>query len=579
VLARDIAFFERDVLVVTADNELMSRCRTAIWRKNNKDGNAGDDGDNKGGGTGTGGLEIQFVHPLSFICDLEAAMAKEMLNSNIDDTTTAATGSNSIAPTDPKQQQQQQPPVYEKIDINEKLFDTIDEEIKIRGTMYETEVQMRQKRNMNTPKKRRKLEKRARMLCERMAMKGGQNIDHITSVPTTVGSPVDAIADAGAGADGGASSITKYDRRFQDEVLKQWEELRRTATRKEMTGDRMLLAEYFRRQIEDRVNTIVDYANDTTNDTTNGDTDHDESGITTKKNVEDYVHHLNDATGNRGVTALSPSAVSSPTDDTTTYQTPSSSTTHRPLRLVIISDTHGYEEQLTPNGTTLPPGDVLLHLGDFAIDGSIKMKAKAIARFDAWLSLQPHRTKIVLRGNHDPFRTNLPLSGAAFYSRPNGVAIDGGRLALALVPYCSPRILSSSWRKMPMFADVMASHSPPAGVLDKCYNGSNAGCATLRGKVEKMIAGPPRLWVCGHIHEGRGVKKQAFGFTGKETLVVNAANANCGRATRIVHGPIVVDIDGENEIVIVEQESKAENTVESKDVKVEQESEIGSRVV
>ena len=57
--------------------------------------------------------------------------------------------------------------------VHSKLFDIIDEEIKIRGTMYDTEVQMRQKRNMNTPKKRRKLEKRVQDAGREAGNEGG----------------------------------------------------------------------------------------------------------------------------------------------------------------------------------------------------------------------------------------------------------------------------------------------------------------------------------------------------------------------------------------------------------------------
>lgn len=56
-------------------------------------------------------------------------------------------------------------------------------------------------------------------------------------------------------------------------------------------------------------------------------------------------------------------------------------------------------------------------------------------------------------------------------------------------------------------------------------------------------------WLCGHIHEGRGAAKEIFTAKGKEcddaTLVVNAANANFGKANRLVSGAVVLDIERE----------------------------------
>ena len=65
----------------------------------------------------------------------------------------------------------------------------------------------------------------------------------------------------------------------------------------------------------------------------------------------------------------------------------------------------------------------------------------------------------------------------------------------------------------------------------------------------------PRLWLCGHIHESRGVITKQFhrpGEGGKnddddeskeDTVVINASNVNSGRANRLVFGAVVVEID------------------------------------
>ena len=48
------------------------------------------------------------------------------------------------------------------------------------------------------------------------------------------------------------------------------------------------------------------------------------------------------------------------------------------------------------------------------------IRKRRIERFDEWLARQPHRTKIVLRGNHDPFSVQFPISGANFFSKGRG---------------------------------------------------------------------------------------------------------------------------------------------------------------
>lgn len=56
----------------------------------------------------------------------------------------------------------------------------------------------------------------------------------------------------------------------------------------------------------------------------------------------------------------------------------------------------------------------------------------------------------------------------------------------------------------------------------------------------------------GHIHEGRGSEKVSFGLSSRETLVVNAANANSGRANSIRHGPVVIDFHQDENMTIIQ---------------------------
>lgn len=106
----------------------------------------------------------------------------------------------------------------------------------------------------------------------------------------------------------------------------------------------------------------------------------------------------------------------------------------------------------------------------------------------------------------------------------------------------SPRKLAASG-KLPKGCDIFASHVPPFRVLDRTLSKACAGSSFLTKIVRSMKGkATPRLWLCGHIHEARGKMDRKFGDS-VITTVVNAANANSGRATGVVHGPITISMN------------------------------------
>lgn len=217
-----------------------------------------------------------------------------------------------------------------------------------------------------------------------------------------------------------------------------------------------------------------------------------------------------------------------------------------PVKLVVVSDTHGYESSLTsyyekgkPRGGTvnLPAGDVLIHCGDYQIDASRNPRYEATRAFDAWLAEQPASSgmRLVCRGNHDHLSAEFSRSKAIYAVRPATYDVCG--ITIGVVPFSRGRL-----REPIPECDVLITHVPPKGVLDKCYNGDRAGSRFLTEAVNEMLT-KPRLWLCGHIHEGYGYEVVRFGSDyARATLVVNAANANTGRANKLEHAPIVVEI-------------------------------------
>jgi len=246
----------------------------------------------------------------------------------------------------------------------------------------------------------------------------------------------------------------------------------------------------------------------------------------------------------------------------------SSTRSRRNVRLVVISDTHSFERDLTGSRTggtsqVLPDGDVLIHSGDFATDPRFDGRTVEAAQrsFDTWLAAQPHRHKIVIAGNHDPPGCNWPASGATYAGAgPRSVEVAG--VQFGLVPFFREQFKRTKYVvgrphvrvekvRHKHFAlprgEVLVSHSPPHGVLDTCGSGEHGGSTYLRGLVQRAAV-KPALWLCGHIHEGRGAACVHFSrasIVGEEslpTVVINAANANPGIARKLVHGAVVIDL-------------------------------------
>lgn len=226
------------------------------------------------------------------------------------------------------------------------------------------------------------------------------------------------------------------------------------------------------------------------------------------------------------------------------------------LRLVAISDTHGYHEELG----ALPAGDILVHCGDITNVGELRV----LEGFVDFLGRQPHRHKVVIAGNHDwCFSRDAPITQAkeltdrearvaqaeelvrreATYLFDSATTIEGLRF------FGSPwqpwfldwafnlrrgEELAAKWAEIPDETDVLITHGPPAGIGDLCFDGRRVGCAELLARIREVR---PLVHLFGHIHEAAGVWQQGG---------VTYANASC----ELHAGAVVIDIDVEARRVV-----------------------------
>ncbi|MCD0168153.1 metallophosphoesterase [Deinococcus sp. 23YEL01] len=207
------------------------------------------------------------------------------------------------------------------------------------------------------------------------------------------------------------------------------------------------------------------------------------------------------------------------------------------MKIVCISDTHSQQGELFTTGCRLklPEGDLLIHAGDLTSQGRPAECAAALS----WLGTLAQRFThgaVVIAGNHDFLAERDPEAFAALvprnvtYLNDSGTEIGGLRFwGSPITPWFHDwafnrrpgRDLAAHWAKIPASVDVLVTHGPVQGIHDRVPASrfgpaAHVGCPQLREVVERVR---PRLFVCGHIHEGYGT--DALSLPG--TTFVNAS--------------------------------------------------------
>ncbi len=194
------------------------------------------------------------------------------------------------------------------------------------------------------------------------------------------------------------------------------------------------------------------------------------------------------------------------------------------MKIIVISDTHGKHRKLN-----MPKGDMLIHAGDVSMEG----KTEEVIDFLNWFGELQYKYKIMIAGNHDYFfekinkqelDTIIPQS--VIYLNDSGVTIEGINIWGSPVTLWYEnwafnrhpgKDISKHWELIPKNTNLLITHSPVFGILDKLEMGLQIGCPNLLKKVNEVI---PRLHIFGHVHEAYGV------IESKDTTFINASSLN-----------------------------------------------------
>jgi Icc-related predicted phosphoesterase len=201
------------------------------------------------------------------------------------------------------------------------------------------------------------------------------------------------------------------------------------------------------------------------------------------------------------------------------------------MRILHISDTHNLHQQLTD----LPVADITIHSGDISYAGT----GKEVMDFIEWFGALECEYKIFIAGNHDycldgkrqdVIQSFLPEN--CFYLCNTGVEIEG--VKFWGVPFFFSDDVSGRYldkiAQIPADTDVLISHGPPFGILDKAGE-ITYGCRDL---LRRVLAIRPRYHLFGHIHNAYGIEESGY------TTFANAALVD--KDYRLLNKPFIFDI-------------------------------------
>jgi Icc-related predicted phosphoesterase len=216
------------------------------------------------------------------------------------------------------------------------------------------------------------------------------------------------------------------------------------------------------------------------------------------------------------------------------------------MKIVCISDTHS-QNLLTK--WDWPEGDVLVHAGDLTSKGHHE-HIKKIGR--EMLQL-PYRWRLVVAGNHDRAfweASSKHYTSQAWSMLPGITVLEDEAITIRGVKFYGTSYFTFQreselpkweamnynllWSGIPDDADIVITHIPPFGILDRCEDGSELGSETLRQEIIGRVK--PIAHIFGHAHKDHGIVEYSGIKFVNASLVDNERN-------HPAYEPIVIEVD------------------------------------
>lgn len=199
------------------------------------------------------------------------------------------------------------------------------------------------------------------------------------------------------------------------------------------------------------------------------------------------------------------------------------------MKIDCISDLHGYYPKLEG-------GDLLIIAGDLTASDQAFQHIEFILWAQKLVKDEKYRKIIVVPGNHDGFLakegylqgfnaegptsvqylcdSGCEFEGLNIWGSP-WTAIFDGINPRCMAFTCSEEALRAKWTLIPENTDILVTHCPPFGVLDRVQRWPsglmrNVGSLQLWHRSSEV---KPKLHVFGHVHGCGGSKQTIQGVT------------------------------------------------------------------
>lgn len=205
------------------------------------------------------------------------------------------------------------------------------------------------------------------------------------------------------------------------------------------------------------------------------------------------------------------------------------------MKIICIADSHNKHSEIV-----IPPGDLIVHAGDFTEAGT----ESETMDFLEWFSALPHKHKILVAGNHDFYlekekhKIQDIIPSNITYLMDSSVKIEGikfwgspftpGDGSWAFNEFHG-RDIKKHWDLIDEDTNFLITHSPPYNILDELDNKEHIGCEELYKRI-KTLKIPNHIF--GHVHNDYGIVRTAH------TTFINAASLD--NRYRYLNTPLVL---------------------------------------